>query len=360
MHKGCPDCLLSSSVPAVWVKGQCPRSGAPADGIVLAEGAACVVLKRLADAERDGDRVYAVIKGVSGSSDGRSLGLTAPRQEGQERAVRRAYARSGMSPADVELVEAHGTGTVVGDRTELATLTRSFTEAGAGHQSVVLGSVKSNVGHSKCTAGLASLVKGAKSVYHGGLPPTLNLTAPNREWDPDKSPLVFLDEARPWLSPRRVAALSAFGFGGTNFHAILENHADEPMPAVGLEHWPSELFLFRGRSDADVDKAVLNALSRLDEGVSPDRWRFRDAAAAISGTGRGPVRLAIVAADVDDLRAKLQAAQQGTMKPGVYRAPAEALAEGAEAPAVAFLFPGQGSQKPGMGADLFTAFTETR
>ena len=123
LHNSINDYLLFSSVHALSPTGQCHTFDAKADGIVLGEGVACVVLKRLADAERDGDRIYAVIKGVAGASDGKSLGLTAPRKDGQVRALDRAYAEAGVSPVAVGLVEAHGTGTVVGDRTELATLT---------------------------------------------------------------------------------------------------------------------------------------------------------------------------------------------------------------------------------------------
>ena len=171
---------MFASVHALSPTGQCRTFDAAADGIALGEGVACVVLKRLADAERDGDRIYAVIDGVGGSSDGRHLGLTAPRKEGQLRALERAYAQAGRSPAEVGLVEAHGTGTVVGDRTELATLTEVFDAGGAGVGSCVLGSVKSQIGHTKCAAGLAGLIKVARSLHHGVLPPTVNLDLAER------------------------------------------------------------------------------------------------------------------------------------------------------------------------------------
>ncbi|MDD9372181.1 MAG: beta-ketoacyl synthase N-terminal-like domain-containing protein, partial [Acidimicrobiales bacterium] len=219
LHNGIQDFLLFTSVHALSTTGQCRTFDAEADGIALGEGVACVVLKRLADAERDGDRIYAVVRSVGASSDGRSLGLTAPRQEGQERAVRRAYAQARVDPQAVELLEAHGTGTVVGDRTELSTLTEVFTQAGMTPASCTVGSVKSNIGHTKCAAGLAGLIKAAKAVHHGVRPPTLHVDQPNQAWDRESSPFVFLDEARPWPSERRVAGVSAFGFGGTNFHA---------------------------------------------------------------------------------------------------------------------------------------------
>ncbi|NUP35343.1 MAG: type I polyketide synthase, partial [Streptomycetaceae bacterium] len=172
-HNGINDYLMFASVRALSPSGRCATFDSAADGIALGEGAACLVLKRLADAERDGDRVYAVVKAVGGASDGRSLGLTAPRPEGQRRALERAYANAGVSPASVGLVEAHGTGTVVGDRTELETLTAVFAEAGAAPGSCALGSVKSQIGHTKCAAGLAGLIKASLAVHHGVRPPTL-------------------------------------------------------------------------------------------------------------------------------------------------------------------------------------------
>ncbi|MDI5940801.1 polyketide synthase, partial [Micromonospora sp. DH15] len=145
---------MFTSAHALSPTGRSRPFDSTGDGIALGEGVACVVLKRLADAERDGDRIYGVIKGLGGASDGRALGLTAPRPDGQRRALDRAYRRSGVSPRDVGLVEAHGTGTVVGDRTELETLTRMFVDAGAEPGGCALGSVKSQIGHTKCAAGL--------------------------------------------------------------------------------------------------------------------------------------------------------------------------------------------------------------
>ncbi len=191
-----------------------------------------MVLKRLADAERDGDRIYGVIKGVGSSSDGRSLGLTAPRPEGQRAALERAYRNAGVSPADVGLVEAHGTGTVVGDRTELSILSQVFTESGAETGSCALGSVKSQIGHTKCAAGLAGLIKTVLSLYTGVKPPTLHMKQPNPAWQEDSSPFVFHARPRPWAAPaeERVAGLSAFGFGGTNFHAVIGAYGDAVPP----------------------------------------------------------------------------------------------------------------------------------
>ncbi|HEY3140622.1 MAG TPA: beta-ketoacyl synthase N-terminal-like domain-containing protein, partial [Acidimicrobiales bacterium] len=279
LHNGIYDYLLFSAVHALSPKGRCRTFDSSADGIVLGEGVGCVVLKRLADAERDGDRILAVLDAVAASSDGRHLGLTAPRTEGQRLALERAYDDAGVSPTSVGLVEAHGTGTVVGDRTELTTLTDVFSERGVAPGACVLGSVKSQIGHTKCAAGMAGLIKAVHAVHRGVLPPTLHMTEPNSAYDPKTSPFVFRDQARPWLSVSRRAAVSAFGFGGTNFHAVVSSYDAADAPAHGLDRWPAELFLLRG-ADADAARAELDQLRALvganDAAGRP--WRLRDLA----------------------------------------------------------------------------------
>ncbi len=352
LHNSINDYLLFASVHALSPTGQCHTFDANADGIVLGEGVGCVVLKRLADAERDGDRVYAVIKGVAGGSDGKSLGLTAPRKDGQIRALERAYRRAGVSPAQVGLVEAHGTGTVVGDRTELATLTEVYAGAGVAAGACVLGSVKSQIGHTKCAAGMAGLIKAALAVHHGVLPPTLNLRQPNPYWRSDTSPFAFLAEAQPWPAAERVAAVSAFGFGGTNFHLVLASHRGGAPAATGAT-WPAELLLFRG-VDPAAAVATVDRLRALLAARRPDAsaLRLRDLARSVCAAGRGPVQLAVVADDVADLIGKLDLARElRADRRGVYVATV-----GDDRGAVAFLCPGQGSQKLGMLAELFIAF----
>ncbi|GAB3145342.1 type I polyketide synthase [Amycolatopsis stemonae] len=348
LHNGINDYLLFASAHALSPTGRSATFDSAADGIALGEGVACVALKRLADAERDGDRVYAVIKGVGAASDGRALGLTAPRPEGQHTALTRAYHNAGVSPARVGLVEAHGTGTVVGDRTELGTLTKVFTEAGAAPGGCTIGSVKSQIGHTKCAAGLAGLIKTALALHTGVKPPTLHVSSPNPAWDASTSPFVFQSAAQPWTAPpaERIAGVSAFGFGGTNFHVVLSAHDDVP-PAQTAAEWPAELFLF------GTDAAVrdLLALAGVPAGQQP--WRLRDLALAASVRAQGrPVRYAVVASTVDDLTELLRQVLAGQDAPGLFRAADD------EPGAVAVLFPGQGSQRPGMFADLFVAFPE--
>ncbi|MFJ8916275.1 SDR family oxidoreductase [Amycolatopsis sp. NPDC102389] len=350
LHNGINDYLLFSSVHALSPSGRSATFDSDADGIALGEGVACVVLKRLADAERDGDRVYAVIKGVGSASDGRALGLTAPRPEGQHNALTRAYRNAGISPSRVGLVEAHGTGTVVGDRTELATLTKVFTEAGAEPGRCALGSVKSQIGHTKCAAGLAGLIKASLALHTGVKPPTLHLAKPNPAWDPETSPFAFHTEARPWAGTERVAGVSAFGFGGTNFHVVLTAHDGAVPPAKTLDEWPAELFLFAGKDDKDAE----DLLAATGQG-----WRLRDLALAASRRAErrgGPARFAILASTVDELASSLRRAMAGERDEtaGIFAADDTPLGE------IAFLFPGQGSQRPGMFAELFVAFPELR
>ncbi|MGX6744771.1 SDR family NAD(P)-dependent oxidoreductase [Streptomyces xantholiticus] len=360
VHNGINDYLMFASVRALSPTGRCRPFDASADGIALGEGVACVVLKRLADAERDGDRIYAVVKAVGASSDGRSLGLTAPRPEGQRRALERAYRRAGIAPAEIGLVEAHGTGTVVGDSTELAVLTEVFADSGAG--SCSLGSVKSQLGHTKCAAGLAGLIKAARAVHSGVRPPTLHLAGPNPDWKPDASPFCFDTEARPWTAPpgKRFAGVSAFGFGGTNYHAVLSGHEDGPYgggePEHGLDAWPAELFCFRG-ADRDAALGAIDRLAaRLEQNDAAGRpWPLRDLAAETS-RGEGAIRIAVVATGLDDLPAKLDRARTYACGEGVYVHDAAPASGGRSA----FLFPGQGSQRPGMLNDLFIAFPHLR
>ncbi|MCB0970630.1 MAG: acyltransferase domain-containing protein, partial [Acidimicrobiales bacterium] len=355
LHNGLNDYLLFASVHALSPRGRCRTFDASADGIALGEGIACVVLKRRVDAERDGDRIYAVIDAVAGSSDGRHLGLTAPRKEGQQRAVHRALETAGHDVREIGLVEAHGTGTVVGDRTEMATLTELFAEGGVDAGAVVLGSVKSQIGHTKCAAGLAGLIKAAKAVHHGVLPPTANLVEPNPYYDDEKSPFRFLDRARPWPAAVRRAGVSAFGFGGTNFHAIVSSHDGDDGPAFGVDEWPAELFVLRADGIAPAALAAL-AADVAEADPHAQRHRLRDLAAHASCSGTGPVAAALVAESFPHLAAQLARVEAGTTdeRAGVWVAQ-----DGASDPGkVAFLYPGQGSQRPGMGSDLFVTFPE--
>ncbi|MCA9666138.1 MAG: acyltransferase domain-containing protein, partial [Myxococcales bacterium] len=198
-----------------------------ADGFVMGEGAAVFVLKRLADAERDGDRVYAVIRGTGGSSDGRGKGITAPNPVGQKLAIERAWHNAGVSPETVTMIEGHGTSTRVGDRVEVESMDAVFGQLDIPRGRIALGSVKSNIGHLKGAAGAAGVLKAALSLHHKQLPPSINFDAPNPAITFDRLPVAVNTELRPWndkVDGIRRAGVSAFGFGGTNFHAVLEEY----------------------------------------------------------------------------------------------------------------------------------------
>jgi acyl transferase domain-containing protein/NAD(P)H-dependent flavin oxidoreductase YrpB (nitropropane dioxygenase family)/NADP-dependent 3-hydroxy acid dehydrogenase YdfG len=367
--------LCFSKTHALSPRGRCRTFDDTADGIAISEGLAIMVFKRLADAERDGDRIYAVIKGSGSSSDGKDRGLTAPRPEGQMRALRRAYAKAGVSPATVELVEAHGTGTAAGDSAEVQALTTVFKEAQAPLQGCAIGSVKSMVGHTKCSAGAAGMVKAALALHHKVLPPTLGVEKPNSRAKFQESPFFVNTEARPWLQntnghPRR-AGVSAFGFGGTNFHTVLEEYTGAPTSAEApLRQWSHELFLWKAHTREDLVRVVDTWERALATSAKPTLrdlafTAWKQLSEKSIGNGHALPRLAIVATSVEDLKQKLASVRQRLSKPdtdeikdpsGIYLVERPLASEGK----LAFTFPGQGSQYPRMLQDLMLHFPEMR
>lgn len=220
--------MCFSKTPAFSLQGQIRPFDISADGMLIGEGLGILVLKRLEDAIADNDRIYAVIRGIGSSSDGKYKSIYAPRSSGQAVALRRAYQEAGFPPDTIGLLEAHGTGTIAGDRAEFEGLREVFGTSKFKKQSIALGSIKSQIGHTKSAAGIASIIKVALSLYHKILPPTLNVERPNPKFNFEESPFYLNTRTRPWLStddriPRR-AGVSSFGFGGTNFHAVLEEY----------------------------------------------------------------------------------------------------------------------------------------
>ena len=341
--------MCFSKCQALSPRGCCRTFDASADGIVISEGIAMIVLKRLKDAERDGDRIYAVIKGIGGSGDGKAKGLTAPLPAGQLRAMRRAYDQAGFGPDTIGLVEAHGTGTVAGDTAELESTTNLFKEArGKSHQAAI-GSVKTLIGHTKATAGVAGLIKATLALHHRILPPHFGVTQPNQVLQQNDSPLYLIDEAMPWLTakgkPRRAAS-SAFGFGGTNFHVVLEEYTGEyrlwMRPAVS-QRWPAELLLWAGSDREDLVTQLTHIQQELEKVANIE---LRDLAYNLAKNWQtGRETIAIVAAGPDDLTNKIGVVlsylkgTNSTLIPGVYHSDNAEL-DGK----VAVLFSGQGSQ----------------
>lgn len=360
--------LCFSKTQALSPTGRCRPFDADADGIAISEGFAALVLKRLDDAERDGDRIYAVIQGIGAASDGRDRSMTAPRPEGQMLALDRAYAHAGYSPASVGLFEAHGTGTVAGDQAEVQSLTTVLGRADAAPQSSALGSVKSMIGHTKATAGVAGLIKATLALHHRVLPPTLGVNRPNPKAGFPDSPLYVNTESRPWVEdsshPRR-AGVSAFGFGGTDFHIALEEYLGDFLdgqPSI-VGRLPAELFAWRRASRAELMASIDGTLAQLDAGATPALADLAYSVNLAMPAGGGPT-LAIVAESLADLAAKLRTsrdvllaqASRQHLPTGVH------FADEGFAPAgrVAFGFPGQGSQYANMGREVAVAFPDVR
>lgn len=237
-----------SKTPAVSPGDKVKPFDSNSDGMMLGEGIGILVLKRLEDAVRDGDRIYAVIKGIGTSSDGRYKSIYAPRKEGQVKALERAYEDAGFAPESIGLVEAHGTGTAAGDPTEFGSLHQFFSESDSKKQHIALGSVKSQIGHTKAAAGAASLIKTALALHHKVLPPTINVDEPNPKLDIKNSSFYLNTQTRPWIRvegqlPRR-AGVSSFGFGGTNYHVVLEEYEAKQENAYRLHQHSGEVILF--------------------------------------------------------------------------------------------------------------------
>jgi len=361
--------MCFSKTPA-FSRQESPRPfDASSDGMMVGEGLGLLVLKRLADAERDGDRVYAVIRGIGSSSDGRYKSIYAPRSEGQARALRRAYASAGVPATSIGLIEAHGTGTVAGDLCEVQTLRDVFGEGNSRQAHIALGSVKSQIGHTKAAAGAAGMIKAALALHHRVLPPTINVGSPNPKFGLEGSPLYVNTRPRPWLraagAPPRRAAVSAFGFGGTNFHVVLEEYADDHHQPYRIHQTAQELILAAPTPAALRDRCV--ELAETLAGPQADQ-AFAELAVATQ-TIDLPTELARIGCVADG---PVEAREQ--LLRAVAMLNAQPVAERLQHPKGIFyqrqglttagrvvaLFPGQGSQYLEMGRELALNFPPLR
>jgi 3-oxoacyl-(acyl-carrier-protein) synthase len=241
--------MIFSQLGALSHRGQLSSFDKDADGTLLGEGVGMVVLKRLAEAERDGNHIYAVLKNIGIASDGRATHVLAPRRRRGRTALRRAYEPVGIDPLTVGLVEAHGTGTPVGDVVEVEALRRVFPPRQTESPRCALGSVKSMISHTVPAAGVAGLIKAALALHHKVLPPTM-CENPNPKLQLENTNFYINTETRPWIhgsskTPRR-AGVNAFGFGGINAHAILEEYTGPNQAPWMQRDWDSELFVFSG------------------------------------------------------------------------------------------------------------------
>ncbi|MGD9302130.1 MAG: beta-ketoacyl synthase N-terminal-like domain-containing protein, partial [Desulfobacterales bacterium] len=333
-----------------------------ADGTVLGEGIGILVLKRLKEAQKDGNRIYAVIKGLGSSSDGKSRSIYSPLAEGQAKALRSAYEDAGFNPASVGLIEAHGTGTRVGDKVEFEALNQVFGEFGANGHKSALGSVKSMIGHTKASAGAAGLIKTALGLYHKVLPPTLKAETPDPKLDIDNSHFYLNTTVRPWFSrngnPRR-AGVSAFGFGGSNFHVVLEEYHS----AKSEVSWDGsvDIIAFSAHSLAKLTAKVRHYKDESTRSHSHREPGIKAAESRRHFSAADPHRLLMVCDQESKLSDLLDRAIEGLdsgkiSDPNISK---NIFFGGPEvAGKLAFVFPGQGSQYLNMGRDIVCTFPQ--
>ncbi len=348
--------MCFSKTPALSPTGDAKPFDQGADGTILGEGLGVVVLKRLEDAERDGDRIYAVLKGIGSSSDGKGDAIYAPSAAGQQKALRTAYENAGVSPGSIELLEAHGTGTKKGDAVEANALAEVYSKDGRDAW-CALGSVKSQIGHTKSSAGAAGIIKAAMALYDKVLPPTIKVERPQDVLAPGATPFYVNTAKRPWLPsgdyPRR-AAVSSFGFGGSNFHCVLEEH----RAAKTQTTWDGRVQIVA--ISAATKEELRSLLPDWEEDVPWDRVRDFAAQSRARFDSTAAQRLVLVL-------------EQGTSSPhAIVGAAQKRIADAGEANwstpdgaaygsgpvegKLAVLFPGQGTQYTGMLRDFACRF----
>ncbi|HPF23097.1 MAG TPA: beta-ketoacyl synthase N-terminal-like domain-containing protein [Hyphomonas sp.] len=353
--------MCFSKTPALSPSGDCRPFSTRADGTMLGEGIGMIALRRLDDAERDGNTIHAVIRGLGGASDGKGTAIYSPVPHGQARALKRAYEQAGYDPSTVDLVEAHGTGTKAGDKAEIEGLHLVFNEFAGDEPWCAIGSVKSQIGHTKAAAGSASLIKVAHALSRKVLPPTIKVDEPAEAIR--TSPVFYLNtEARPWVSPAnrpRRASVSSFGFGGSNFHVTLEEYAG-PNAVRPWRTLPAELFLF----SADTPEALAGQIEAALAPVTEQAFATHASATQDTFDPAAPARAAVVAESPEDLAVKCTALADTIRRGEVGQRPLKAGCHASFDPPtegkVAFMFSGQGSQYVGMGADLAMAFPAAR
>ncbi|MGW4492364.1 beta-ketoacyl synthase N-terminal-like domain-containing protein, partial [Streptomyces sp. NPDC004376] len=330
--------------------GRCFTFDARANGYVRGEGGGLVVLKPLSDARAAGDTIYCVIRGSAVNNDGASAGLTVPSRAAQEAVVRAACDSAKISPGAVQYVELHGTGTPVGDPIEAAALGAAI---GSGHDSefpLVVGSVKTNVGHLEGAAGVIGLMKAALSIRNRMIPASLNFAAPNPNIPLDELNLRVAQEPMPWPRPEQplVAGVSSFGMGGTNCHLILSDAAMDAFPVEGADDGPTLPWILSGRSDQALRSQADALRAHVEENPDAD---LREIGLSLATTRKHfDHRAAITAESRDELLRRLRSLAGGTPASGVIRGHV------AKQTGTAFIFSGQGAQRPGMGFDFYSMY----
>ncbi|MBI4658056.1 MAG: SDR family NAD(P)-dependent oxidoreductase [Verrucomicrobia bacterium] len=327
--------------------GRCKTFDSRADGYVRGEGCGIVVLKRVSDALRDGDRILALVRGSAVNQDGRSNGLTAPNGPAQEAVVRAALAQARAIPQEITFVECHGTGTALGDPQEVEALSHVLGPRPSGSAKCWLGSVKTNIGHLESAAGVAGFIKTVLALQHRQIPPNLHFRSINPHIRLPETPFEIPTQLIEWPgTPRRLAGVSSFGFGGTNSHVILEEAPSRPIQPSPVER-PRHLLTLSATSPECLQDLASRMSSFLEETSTEP---FADICFT-SNTGRNHFehRLALVAESHGDAREKLAAFCRERTPKGVFSAKVGSR----ERPKIAFLFTGQGAQYVGMGKELY-------
>ena len=333
--------IFLSKAAALAVDGRCKTFDARADGYVRGEGCGVVVLKRLADAQAAGDNILAVVRGSAVNHDGRTSGLTVPSGPAQQRVIRRGLAAAGVAPDEVDFVECHGTGTSLGDPIEVQALGQVFGQGARRRTPLLLGSVKTNLGHLEAAAGIAGLMKLVLQLQHSALAPNLHFQTPNPKVDWARLPLRVCTELAPWPAAGderpRIGGVSSFGISGTNAHVVLQAPAAQSAPAVEPAAGAPQVLTLSARTPAALAALSARYLERLTTAECPP-WTDL---CYTSNAGRAhfEVRRGIVATT------PAEAAEQLRERPAAATVRAR--------PVIAFLCSGQGSQYPGMAQRLF-------
>ncbi|MDJ0595861.1 MAG: AMP-binding protein [Pleurocapsa sp. MO_226.B13] len=364
--------LTFSEAQMMAADGRCKTFDGAADGYVRSEGCGVVVLKRLADALADGDNVRAIIRGSAVNQDGQTNGLTAPNGKSQQEVIRLALAKAGVKPNQINYVETHGTGTSLGDPIEVNSLKTVLTEGRDSNQPCWIGSVKTNIGHTEAAAGIAGLIKLVLSLEHDEIPPHLHLKQLNPYIELEKTPIDIPTQLQPWSSVEqpRLAGVSAFGFGGTNAHVILEEapspvnsyqRCDPTDATSAIGSAPRELPVTRERETKrpfqilTLSAKTETALSDLASGYQNYLATHRSLEIAdicfSANTGRTHFnhRLAIITSSPQELADRLAQISAGEEPTGVF----SGKLSNSKSPLIAFLFTGQGSQYVNMGRQLY-------
>jgi acyl transferase domain-containing protein/pimeloyl-ACP methyl ester carboxylesterase/acyl carrier protein len=353
--------IMFSKAGMLSPDGRCKAFDAAADGFVRGEGCGVVVLRRLSDAARNGDPILAVIRGSAINQDGRSAGMTAPNGQAQRELIRGALVSADAAPAEIGYVEAHGTGTALGDPIEMRALAAALSPGRDPRDPVLVGAVKTNIGHLEAASGIAGLIKAILVLQHGEIPANLHLRHPSPHIPWDDMPVAVPASLLPWPARERprLAGVSSFGFSGTNAHVILAEPPPPPPPAAGAAPSRPVHLLCLSAKDTSALRELAGGYQR--HLAATPSLRLADVThTAHTGRAHFTCRAALTAGSVTEMRDKLGALASlpaGGDPAAGPRAGSRAGSQGRDsvtgAPCVAFLFSGQGAQYPGMGRQLY-------